>query len=412
MSENGRKNKVLVVDDSPENIDLLGNVLKRDYEIKVALNGEKALKISGSDPPPDIILLDIMMPGMNGYEVCSKLKSDAKTQDIPVIFVTSMSEVEDETKGLKVGAIDYITKPISPAIVKARVKNHVELKEAREYLKNQNEILELRVEARTKEVLDLQRVEFELRMAQEKIENELNIAAQIQRSILPSNFPAFPEHNEFDLYARMTPAREVGGDFYDFFFVDDEHLAVIIADVADKGVPAALFMMISRTIFRSIARQHKTPAQVLTEANDLLCEGNDTGMFVTTFLAYYHLPTAQLTYCNGGHNPALLIGPDGACRELAQKHGPALGVKPGLLYKEDVDTIGLKQVLVMCTDGVTEACSPDNELFGVDRFTKLVCSCERLKLSQMLNHIDKKLKEFQQDNLFDDLTILALKRKI
>ena len=412
MSENGRKNTVLVVDDSPENIDLLGNVLKRDYEIKVALNGVKALKISGSENPPDIILLDIMMPGMDGYEVCSKLKSDAKTQDIPVIFVTSMSEVEDEAKGLKVGAIDYITKPISPAIVKARVKNHLELKEAREYLKNQNEILELRVETRTKEVLDLQRVEFELRVAQEKVENELNIAAQIQRSILPSDFPAFPEHNEFDLYAMMTPAREVGGDFYDFFFVDDEHLAVIIADVADKGVPAALFMMISRTIFRSIARQHKTPSQVLTEANDLLCEGNDTGMFVTTFLAYYHLPTAQLTYSNGGHNPALLIGPDGACRELAQKHGPALGVKPGLLYEEDVDTLDPKQVLVICTDGVTEACSPDNELFGVDRFTKLVCSCESLKLSKMLNHIDRNLKEFQQDNLFDDITILALRRII
>jgi len=412
MYDNGRKNTVLVVDDSPENIDLLGNVLKRDYEIKVALHGAKALKIAGSENPPDIILLDIMMPDMDGYEVCRRLKSDTKTQDIPVIFVTSMSEVEDETKGLEVGAIDYITKPISPAIVKARVKSHLELKEAREYLKNQNEILELRVETRTKEVLKLQQVEFELRVAQEKVENELNIAAQIQRSILPSNFPAFPEHNEFDLYAMMTPAREVGGDFYDFFFVDDDHLLVIVADVADKGVPAALFMMISRTVFRSIARQHITPSQVLTEANDLLCEGNDTGMFVTAFLAYYHLPTAQLTYSNGGHNPALLFGSDGVCRELAQKHGPALGVRPGLLYKEDVDRLEPEQVLVICTDGVTEACSPDLELFGVDRFTKLVCSCESLKLSQMLNHIDEDLKEFQQGNLFDDITVLALKRKI
>jgi sigma-B regulation protein RsbU (phosphoserine phosphatase) len=412
MSDKGRKNTILLVDDSPENIDLLGDVLKQDYEIKVALSGEKALKIAGSKNLPDIILLDIMMPGMDGYEVCRRLKSDAKTQDIPVIFVTSMSEVEDEAKGLEVGAIDYITKPISTAIVKARVKNHLELKDAREYLKNQNEILELRVEERTREVLELQRVEFELRVAQEKVENELNIAAQIQRSILPSDFPAFPEHDEFDLYAMMTPAREVGGDFYDFFFVDDDHLAMIIADVADKGVPAALFMMISRTIFRSIARQHKSPSQVLKEANDLLCEGNDTGMFVTAFLAYYHLPTARLTYSNGGHNPALLFGPGGACRELAQKHGPALGVKPGLLYNEDVDTLEPEQVLVMCTDGVTEACSPDNELFGLDRFIKLVCSCESLKLSQMFNHIDKDLKEFQQGNLFDDITVLALKRKM
>jgi sigma-B regulation protein RsbU (phosphoserine phosphatase) len=353
-----------------------------------------------------------MMQGMDGYEVCRLLKSDTKTQDIPVIFVTSMSEVEDETKGLDVGAIDYITKPISPAIVKARIKNHLELKEAREYLKNQNEILEQRVEKRTREVLDLQRVEFELRASKEKVENELNIAAQIQKSILPSEFPAFPEHGEFDLYAMMTPAREVGGDFYDFFFVDDDRLAVIIADVSDKGVPAALFMMISRTIFRSIAKQRKSPSQVLSETNDLLCEGNETGMFVTAFLAYYHLHTGRLTYSNGGHNAALLFGPNGVCRELAHKHSPALGVRPGLMYNEDVDTLEPRHILFLYTDGVTEASSPQDELYGVDRFTKLVCSCQSLKLSQMFNYIDKDLKEFQQGNQFDDTTVLALKREV
>lgn len=140
-----------------------------------------------------------MMPGMDGYEVCQRLKSDSKTQDIPVIFVTSMSEVEDETKGLKLGAIDYVTKPIRSPIVQAKVKSHIELNDARESLKNQNEILEQRVQERTREVLDLQRVEFELRAAHEKVENELNIAVQIQRSIMPFNFPAFPEHGEFDL---------------------------------------------------------------------------------------------------------------------------------------------------------------------------------------------------------------------
>ena len=412
MSDSVRKKMVLVVDDSPENIDLLGNVLSQDYEIKVALSGEKALKIAGSEKPPDIILLDIMMPGMDGYEVCRRLKSDAKTQDIPVIFISSMSEVEDETKGLEVGAIDYITKPIRSPIVQARVKSHIELKEAREYLKNQNEILEHRVEERTRELLDLERVEFELRAAQEKVENELNIAAQIQRSILQSNFPAFPEHSEFDLYAMMVPAREVGGDFYDFFFIDDDHLAVIIADVSDKGVPAALFTMISRTIIRSIVRQRKSPSQVLTETNDLLCEGNDTGMFVTVFLAYYHLPSGQFTYSNGGHNPALSFGPNGASKKLARKHGPALGVRPGLTYKEDIETLEPGQIIVLYTDGVTEASSPQDEMFGLDRFSKLVCSYERLKLSQMINHIDKDLKEFQQGNQFDDITVLALKREV
>ena len=412
MSDSGKKNTILVVDDSPENIDLLGNALSRDFEIKVALNGEKALKIAGAEKPPDLILLDVKMPGIDGYEVCRRLKSNSKTREIPVIFVTSMSEVEDETKGLELGAIDYITKPIRPPIVQARVRSHIELKDAREYLKNQNKILEHRVEERTKEVLELQRVEFELRTAREKVENELNIAAQIQRSILPSIFPAFPDHGEFDLYAMMIPAREVGGDFYDFFLVDDDRLAVIIADVSDKGVPAALFTMISRTIFRSIIRQRKSPSQVLTETNDLLCEGNDTGMFVTVFLAYYHLYTGQLTYSNGGHNPALSFEPNGAHKKLAARHGPALGVKPGAVYQENVETLETGQILVLYTDGVTEAPSPKDELYGLERFTKLIYGARDLKLSQMFNHIDKDLREFQQGNQYDDITVLALKREV
>ena len=406
MSDTGITNTILIVDDAPENIDLLDGVLNQHYKVKAALNGERALKIAVSENPPDIILLDIMMPGMDGYEVCYHLKANPQTRDIPIIFITAKSEESDETKGLKIGAVDYITKPINSPIVQARVKSHLELRQAREYLKNQNAILEQRVEERTREVLEL-----ELRAANEKVENELIIAAQIQRSILPSDFPAFPEHEEFDLYAMMTPAREVGGDFYDFFFVDDDNLAVIIADVADKGVPAALFTMISRTIFRSIAKQCKSVSQVLTEANYLLCEGNDTGMFVTAFLAYYHLPTGRLTYSNGGHHPALLIGHNGSCRELTQRHGPALGIRTGLTYDEDADTLEPGQIVVLYTDGVIEASSPQDELFGVDRFAKLVCSCENLKLSQMFKHIDKNLTEFQQGIQFDDTTVLALKRK-
>lgn len=172
----------------------------------------------------------------------------------------------------------------------------------------------------------------------------------------------------------MIPAREVGGDFYDFFLVDDDHLAVIIADVSDKGVPAALFTMISRTIFRSIARQRKSPSQVLSETNGLLCEENDTGMFVTVFLAYYQLSTGQLAYSNGGHNPALSIKPDGASSKFVRKHGPAVGVRPGLTYKEDGETLEPGQILVLDTDGVTEASSVQKELYGLDRFVKLVSS--------------------------------------
>ena len=396
--------RLMVVDDTEANIDILLETLADDYKLVVATDGESAIE-DIKKSPPDLILLDIMMPGMDGYEVCQKLKEMEITRNIPVIFLTALKKEGDEARGLGLGAVDYITKPFNPELVKARVRNHLDLKRHRNHL-------EELVEKRTQEIAERQRVEYQLRAAKEKIESELNIAAEIQRSILPSTFPAFPEHCEFDLYAMMTPAREVGGDFYDFFFFDDDHLAVIIADVSDKGVPAALFMMISRTIFRSIAKQRKSPSQILAETNDLLCEGNDTGMFVTAYIAFYHLPTGRLTYSSGGHNPALLFGPNDVCRELTCKHGTALGVRPGQSYKEYVDKLETGQILVLYTDGVTEACSPHEELFGVDRFTRLVCDCHALSLSQMFNHIDKDLKEFQQGNQFDDITMLALKREI
>ena len=167
------------------------------------------------------------MPGMDGYEVCQKLKEMEITRNIPVIFLTALKKEGDEARGLGLGAVDYITKPFNPELVKARVRNHLDLKRHRNHL-------EELVEKRTQEIAERQRVEYQLRAAKEKIESELNIAAEIQRSILPSTFPAFPEHREFDLYAMMTPAREVGGDFYDFFFVDDDCQAAQIT-IASTG---------------------------------------------------------------------------------------------------------------------------------------------------------------------------------
>jgi putative two-component system response regulator len=152
------KHTILVVDDTPDNLILMSSLLKTDYKVKIANNGEKALRIAASDAPPDLILLDIMMPGMDGYEVCQRLKREPKTMNIPVIFLTAKNEMEDEKQGLELGAVDYITKPISPAIVLARVKNHLALKSMQEFLRDQNAFLELEVAKRTREVIALQDV--------------------------------------------------------------------------------------------------------------------------------------------------------------------------------------------------------------------------------------------------------------
>jgi phosphoserine phosphatase RsbU/P len=412
MNDQVEKQTVLVVDDTPANIKVLMETLKDDYRIVAAVNGQRALQLAAADPNPDIILLDVMMPEMNGYEVCAKLKEDAKTRDIPIIFVTAMSETQDETKGFKLGAVDYIAKPISPPVVSARVKSHLELKQAREILKNQNLILEQRVEERTREVLELQRSEFELRVAKEKVENELNIAAQIQRSILPCTFPAYPDRNEFELYAFMKPAHYVGGDFYDFFFIDDNTLALVMADVSDKGVPAALFMMVSRTLIRSLAFDNRSPSAVLEKANNIMCQNNDSGMFVTLFLAFYDVSSGKLTATNGGHMASLIISLDGTSREWATTHGPALGFMEEIPYRQETVDLKVGQTLFLYTDGVTEGMSPGTELFGLDRLQELLKSKHDFKLDRICSEIETSLSEFQEGRQFDDITMLALKRII
>jgi sigma-B regulation protein RsbU (phosphoserine phosphatase) len=410
MNDHIEKQAVLVVDDTPANIQVLMETLKDDYRIVAAVNGERALQLAVSDPPPDIILLDVMMPEMDGYEVCAKLKADAKTRDIPIIFITAMNDAQDETKGLELGAVDYITKPFSQAVVLARVKSQLELKQAREILKNQNVILEQRVEARTKEVLELQKSEFDLRVAKEKVENELNIAAQIQKSILPSSFPAYPDRKEFELHAFMQPARYIGGDFYDFFFIDDSTLALVMADVSDKGVPAALFMMVSRTLIHSLAVDNKSPSVVLKKANNIMCQNNDSGMFVTVFLAFYDVLSGKLTATNGGHSAGLIIDPDGESREWAHTHGAALGFMEDLPYKEETMNLEVGQTLFLYTDGVTEAMSPDKELFGLEKLRDLLKRKHDLKLDKLCSDIETSLSDFQQGHQFDDITMLALKR--
>lgn len=410
MNDQIEKRAVLVVDDTPANIQILMETLKDDYRIIAAVNGKRALQLAASTPPPDIILLDVMMPEMDGYEVCAKLKADAKTRDTPIIFITAMNDAQDETKGLELGAVDYITKPFSQAVVLARVKSHLELKQAREILKNQNVILEQRVEERTKEVLELQKTEFDLRMAKEKVENELNIAAQIQKSILPSSFPAYPDRKEFELHAVMQPARYIGGDFYDFFFIDDNTLALVVADVSDKGVPAALFMMVSRTLIHSLAVDNPSPSVVLEKANNVMCQNNDSGMFVTVFLAFYNVSSGKLTATNGGHSASLIIDPDGASREWATTHGPALGFMEELPYKEETIDLEVGQTLFLYTDGVTEAMSQDNVLFGLGKLRDLLKRKHDFKLDRLCSDIEISLSEFQEGQQFDDITMLALKR--
>ena len=248
----------------------------------------------------------------------------------------------------------------------------------------------------------------------ERIATELNLAAGIQAHMLPSTFPAFPERTEFDIYASMTPAKEVGGDFYDFFLVDEDHLALVIADVSGKGVPAALFMMASRTMLKDAALSHLDPAAVLERVNAELCENNPDMMFVTVWLGILEIPTGKLVWADAGHERICLFQ-NGRWECLPKKSGIALAVlEPELLEESPFRNFELQllpgDVLFQYTDGVTEAMTAEREQFGMDRLQEALTASPDTEPETLLLHMRESIDRFVCGApQFDDITMLALR---
>lgn len=246
----------------------------------------------------------------------------------------------------------------------------------------------------------------------ERIGAELHVATQIQASMLPCIFPPYPDRKEFDIYASMNPAKEVGGDFYDFFLVDDDHLALVIADVSGKGVPAALFMVIAKTLLKNRAQMGSGPKEVLEIVNNQLCENNDAEMFVTVWLGVYEISTGKLRAANAGHEYPAIRRRDGSFELFKDKHGFVLAGMEDARYREYELELGEGDMLFVYTDGVTEATDKDNRLYGTDRLLRALdsagdCGPEEL-LAAVKADIDAFVAEAPQ---FDDITMLSLKRK-
>ncbi len=243
----------------------------------------------------------------------------------------------------------------------------------------------------------------------ERIGTELALAAKIQENMLPNSFPPFPDRSEFDLYATMTPAKEVGGDFYDFFLVDEDHLCLVMADVSGKGVPAALFMMASKTVLANNAMQGKSPAEILEETNAAVCARNQEEMFVTVWLGILEISTGRLVAANAGHEyPAICCG-GGRYELYKDRHGFVIGGMSGMKYKNYELTLTPGSRLFVYTDGIPEATSRGNELFGTDRMVEALNKnpsadpCETLK--NVRSAVDGFVKDAEQ---FDDMTMLCL----
>jgi sigma-B regulation protein RsbU (phosphoserine phosphatase) len=248
----------------------------------------------------------------------------------------------------------------------------------------------------------------------ERIATELNVAKQIQASMLPSRFPAFPDRKEFDLYALMEPAREVGGDFYDFFMIDDRHLAIVIADVSGKGVPAALFMVIAKTLIKNQSGFTKTPSEILETVNNKLLESNDAGLFVTVFMGVLETDSGRFIYSNAGHNPPLISHGGKGFEPLKTDSGFVLAGIENFVYTTGEIVLSPGDRLVLFTDGVTEALNPREELFGDRRLADTLNRSDFFGLGtvDLVHSIRKEVDVFADGApQADDITIMALAYK-
>ena len=331
-----RQATVLVVDDTPDNVALMVGLLKDDYKVKVATNGEKALQIVAGDDPPDLILLDIMMPGIDGYEVCRRMRASPSSREIPVMFLSSLEDARDKAEGFEAGGNDYLTKPFHAVEVKARVRSLLKAKAGQDAVR----------EARAR---------------------ELEIAREIQRGILPIDLAAASADTGLDIHAHLEPASEVGGDLFEVLRSSDDRLVVALGDVSGKGIPAAIFMAVTVTLLRSMSRLIGGPDAILRGVNEELAARNPRGLFVTLFCAVVDLKRRTLSIANCGHPPPVLLRKGSPPEFVFHATGTVAGAIPGIEIKSETAPLVRGQTYVLYTDGVTEAQDPDGVQFGYDR---------------------------------------------
>jgi phosphoserine phosphatase RsbU/P len=374
------RKSILIVDDTPINIGVICGALKDSFATKVANSGEKALGIASGKEKPDLILLDIMMPGMDGYEVCRRLKANRDTRDIPVIFLTSQTEAEDETKGFEVGAVDYIHKPFSAAVVKARVRTHLMLREAHAQIARQ--LVE--------------------------INTELEMARQIQLSILPSSTPKI---TGMDIVARYVPMTSVAGDFYDFIVVDERHVGILIADVSGHGLPAALIASMLQVALTAQARHVSEPGKVLAGLNQALC-GKFQHNFVTAAYVYVDLEKKSMSYGGAGHPPLLVWRKSTGSASQLLENGLVMGQFREATYDSLQTPIEAGDRFILYTDGVLETSNPAQEEFGTDRFMQFMETNNRLPaglfVDALLLELARWLEQPPGEGQKDDISVLAV----
>ncbi len=384
--------KILSVDDEMDLELLLTQYFRRkirkgEYEFVFAHNGLEALTMMVKHPDIEIILSDINMPEMDGLTLLAKV-NEMRNPALKVIMVSAYGDMGNIRQAMNNGAFDFATKPIDLDDLSVTIEKAIEQIEYVHQMQKEHSQLE-------------------------SLKGDLAIACEIQQAILPRVFPPFPEDSDkLDIAASMTPAKDVGGDFYDFFRIDDDRIGFVIADVSGKGIPAAIFMAVSRTLIRATGVRGVSPADCLTYSNKLLAAESVDCMFVTVFYGIFNLKTGEISYCNAGHNPPYILKRGGAVEVLPMSQDPMVGAIDGIEYHGATLQLDHGDSLVMFTDGVTEAMNAQNEEFGEERLEDTLAEVTMHNCQQIVEAIKVDVAAFVGDaEQSDDITVLALKRQ-
>ncbi len=383
--------KILSVDDEMDLELLLTQYFRRkirkgEYEFVFAHNGLEALTMMLKHPDIEIILSDINMPEMDGLTLLAKI-NEMRNPALKVIMVSAYGDMGNIRQAMNNGAFDFATKPIDLDDLSITIEKAIEqINYVHESQAEHNQL--------------------------ESLKTDLAVASEIQQAILPRVFPPFPDLSDrIDIAALMTPAKDVGGDFYDFFRIDDHHVGFVIADVSGKGIPAAIFMAVSRTLIRATGIRGGDPADCLTYANRLLSAESVDCMFVTVFYGILDVQSGEMVYCNAGHNSPFILKKNGEVISLPVSTNPMVGAVDGITYQQDYLTLEQGDTLMMYTDGVTEAMNINFEEFGDARLEETLHEVTLQNCRAIIEAVKSDVSAFTEGaEQSDDITMLTIKK--
>jgi len=368
---------ILAVDDIPQNIRLLQAVLEpRGFAVVAASSGAEALSVL-ADGDVDLVLLDIVMPELDGYEVCRRLREQDATRELPVMFLSALEDLTNKTKGFEVGGNDYLTKPFEILEVKARVRSLLKAKAYADAIR-------------------------------EAVARDLRIAREIQMGILPADLAMATRGTGLEVHAVIEPAREVGGDLYEVLRASDDRVVVALGDVSGKGIPAALFMAVTVTVLRTLARQFADPDEILRRLNDELAEQNPRGMFVTLQCLVFDLGLGRVTCAGAGHHQLAILSEGRPPRLACASTGLPAGLMPSNPIERETLTLEPGDMFVLFSDGVSEAMNRTDDFYGEERLLATLAAVSGRTPADTVNAVLADVRTFADGaKQSDDITVLA-----